>query len=90
MPSNQYQMRVMNYSEFRNNMAESLNAVNDKSELLEISMENGKNVVIMSLDVYNSIQETFYLNESATNRNRLEKAIQQMNAGNYHHQSLFK
>lgn len=83
-------MRVMNYSEFRNNMTESLNAVNDKSELLEISMENGKNVVIMSQDVYNSIQETFYLNESASNRNRLEKAIQEMNAGNYHHQSLFK
>ena len=73
LPSNQYQMRVMNYSEFRNNMAESLNAVNDKSELLEISMENGKNVVIMSLDVYNSIQETFYLNESATNRNSWKK-----------------
>jgi len=56
-------MRVMNYSEFRNNMEESLNAVNGKSELMEISMENGKNIVIMSLDEYISIQETFYLNE---------------------------
>ena len=63
LSTNQYQMRVMNYSEFRNNMEESLNAVNGKSELMEISMENGKNIVIMSLDEYISIQETFYLNE---------------------------
>jgi antitoxin YefM len=69
-------------------MAESLNAVNDNSELLVVSRAKGKNVVVMSLEAYNSIQETIYLNQSATNRNRLEEAIQEMKVGNFIQQGI--
>jgi antitoxin YefM len=49
-------MRVVNYTEFRNNLAESLNIVNDDGDIVIVSRSKGKNVVVMSLEEYNSIQ----------------------------------
>jgi len=54
-------MRVVNYSDFRNNLAENLNAVNDDREIVVVSRVKGKNVVVMDLEEYNSIQETLHL-----------------------------
>ncbi len=76
-------MKVVNYSEFRNNLAENLNIVNDDGDIVVVSRSKGKNVVVMSLEEYNSIQETLHLNSSKANRQRLEKAISNMNAGKY-------
>ena len=76
-------MRVLNYTEFRNNLAESLNTVNDDGDIVVVSRSKGKNVVVMSLEEYNSIQETLHLNSTAANRKRLEKAIKNMNEGKY-------
>ena len=42
-------MRVLNYSDFRNNLAQSLNAVNDDREIVVVSRTKGKNVVVMDL-----------------------------------------
>ena len=76
-------MRVVNYSEFRNNLAESLNIVNDDGDIVVVSRSKGRNVVVMSLDEYNSLQETMYLNSTTANRKRLEKAIKNMNEGKF-------
>jgi antitoxin YefM len=76
-------MRVVNYSEFRNNLAESLNVVNDDGDIVVVSRSKGRNVVVMSLDEYNSLQETLYLNSTTANRRRLEEAIKEMNKGKF-------
>ena len=76
-------MRVVNYTEFRTNMAESLNAVSDNSEIVVVSRSKGKNVVVMSLDEYNSMQETLYLTSTKTNRKKLDDAIKEMNKGKF-------
>lgn len=76
-------MRVVNYTEFRNNLAESLNVVNDDGDIVVVSRSKGKNVVVMSLEEYNSIQETLYLNSATANRKRLEKAIKNMYDGKF-------
>jgi antitoxin YefM len=83
-------MRVVNYTEFRNNLAESLNAVSDNSEIVVISRIKGKNVVVMNLDEYNSLQETLYLNSTHTNRKRLEEAVIEMNQGKFKNHGLIE
>jgi antitoxin YefM len=76
-------MQVLNYTEFRNKLAENLNRVNEDSEIMIVSRSKGKNVVVMSLEEYNAIQETLHLSSSNTNRKRLDEAIAEMNAGKY-------
>ena len=74
-------MKVVNYSEFRSNLTENLNAVNDDREIVIVSRTQGKNVVVMDLDEYNSIQETLHLTSTKANRKRLEEAIAEMKKG---------
>jgi antitoxin YefM len=76
-------MRVVNYSDFRNNLAQNLNAVNDDREIVVVSRTKGKNVVVMDLDEYNAIQETLHLTSNAVNRQRLTDSFQEMNRGNF-------
>lgn len=74
-------MQVVNYSEFRNNLAENLNMVNDNSEIVIVSRSKGKNVVVMSLDEYNSINETLHLMSNEHNEKRLDESIAEMRSG---------
>jgi len=74
-------MRVVNYSEFRAHLAENLNAVNDNEEIVIVSRTQGKNVVVMDLDEYNSILETLHLTSTKANRKRLEESIAEMLQG---------
>ncbi len=76
-------MRVVNYTEFRNHLAENLNVVNDDGGVVVVSRSKGKNVVVMSLEEYNSIQETLYLNSNKINRKRLDDAVKEMNKGKF-------
>ncbi|WP_341840829.1 type II toxin-antitoxin system prevent-host-death family antitoxin [Chitinophaga caseinilytica] len=74
-------MRVVNYSEFRSNLTENLNAVNNDREIVVVARSQGKNVVVMDLDEYNALQETLHLTSTQANRKRLEEAITEMNKG---------
>lgn len=76
-------MRVVNYSEFRNNLAENLNVVNDDGDVVVVSRSKGKNVVVMSLEEYNSITETIHLTSTKANRKRLDDAIGEMKKGKF-------
>src|SRR5688572_3223847 len=76
-------MKVVNYTEFRNNLAENLNIVNDDGDIVIVNRTKGKNVVVMSLEEYNSLTETIYLNSTNANRKRLEKAISEMKRGKF-------
>ena len=83
-------MKVVNYTEFRNNLAESLNIVNDDGDIVVVSRSKGKNVVVMSLDEYNAIQETLYLTSTTANRRRLEKSIDDMKKGKFMKKGLIE
>jgi antitoxin YefM len=74
-------MKVLNYSDFRNNLAENLNMVNEDREIVIVSRTKGKNVVVMDLEDYNAIQETLHLTSTAANYKRLADAIAEMKAG---------
>lgn len=83
-------MKVVNYTEFRNNLAKSLNIVNDDGDIVIVSRSKGKNVVVMSLEEYNSMQETLYLTSTKVNRQRLDEAIDEMNEGKFVRHSLIE
>lgn len=76
-------MKVLNYTDLRQNLAENLNTVVEDGEVLIVSRSNEKNVVIISLDEYNSMQETLHLLSSENNAKRLNKAIKDMNEGKF-------
>jgi antitoxin YefM len=74
-------MKVVNYSDFRQNLAENLNMVNEDREIVVVSRTKGKTVVVMDLDDYNSQQETLHLMGTKANRTRLEVALAEMKKG---------
>ena len=81
-------MEVLNYTEFRKNLTKSLNKVNDDAEIVVVSRSKGKNVVVMSLEEYNSLQETLHLMSTAANRKKLEIAMKNVEAGIFIKKSL--
>ena len=81
---------MVNYTEFRNTLAESLNAVNDDGDIVVVSRSKGKNVVVMSLEEYNSMKETLYLTSTKANRQKLDDAIEEMNKGKFTRRKLIE
>jgi len=74
-------MEVLNYTEFRQNLAKSLDMVNDDAEIVIVSRSKGKSVVVMDLSEYNAMVETLHITKSEANRKRLQDAIDEMNSG---------
>ncbi len=74
-------MQVLNYTEFRKNLTKNLNRVNDDAEIVIVSRSKGKNVVVMSLEEYNSINETLHLVNSTANKKRLDEALKEIEDG---------
>ncbi len=68
-------MIVKQMTEFRKNMKQTLDQVNDNDETVIISRTGDRDVVLISLKNFNSIQETLYLQSSKKNKERLEKAM---------------
>jgi antitoxin YefM len=83
-------MDVLNYTEFRRNLAKSLDKVNDDAEIVVVSRSKGKNVVVMDLNEYNALTETLHITKSEANRKRLQDAIDEMNNGVYHSHKLIE
>lgn len=69
-------MKAVNYSELRQNLKANLDSVSDNSELLVVHRTKSKSIVMMTLDEYNSLQETEHLTRSKNNRDRLDKAVE--------------
>jgi antitoxin YefM len=75
-------MDTINYSTFRSNLASVLDKVNDDHLPVLVTRQNGKPAVILSLEDYNSYEETVYLMASPANAQRLNQAISEVEAGN--------
>lgn len=76
-------MDVLSYSSLRNNLASTLDKVNDDHVSILITRQNGKPAVIMSLDDFKSYEETAYLMSSPKNAERLSKSIAELENGKY-------
>ncbi|STZ08727.1 Antitoxin YefM [Moraxella caprae] len=68
-------MQVMNYSEFRQNLASALDYVQDSHA--PVIVKRGKNsAVVISLDEYNAFKETDYLLSNLANAEHLMRGVQ--------------
>jgi antitoxin YefM len=75
-------MRTTSYSEFRRNLAASLDSVIDDHTPLIITRDRGKPAaVLMSLEDYASLEETRYLLRSPANAERLIASIDELDQG---------
>ncbi len=68
-------METVTYTQARNNLAKTMNKVNEDHQPILITRQNGDPVVVMSLADYNSIQETAYLLRSPENAERLAQSL---------------
>lgn len=71
-------MKIISDSDFQKNTTKYLNRVNNTREPLIISRNNGKSVIIIDFDEYNTQQETAYLLSNKANRSRREAALKEM------------
>jgi antitoxin YefM len=74
-------MLAANYTEFRKDLKEYLDAVEENQETLIIKRGSGKGAVLISLEEYNSIMETLHLLSSQKNAQRLFESMEQMRSG---------
>jgi antitoxin YefM len=74
-------MRVVNYTEARNNLKSILDQVAEDADYTIINRRDAEDAVVMSLDYFNAIQETLHLLKSPANVKHLQKSIQQYKNG---------
>ncbi len=73
-------METVNYTDFRSNLKHWFDkVVNDVSDIV-IKRKSGKDLVLISLDEYNSLRETTYL-LTGKNRDILLNSIKELEAG---------
>ena len=72
-------METVNYTDFRSNLKHWFDkVVNDVSDII-IKRKNGKDLVLISLNEYNSLKETTYL-LTGKNRDILLNSIKELEA----------
>ena len=74
-------MRVVNFSEARNQLKSVLDQVVADADCTVISRRDAEDAVVMSLDYYNSLVETVHLLKSPANAAHLAKSIDQYKKG---------
>lgn len=73
-------METVNYTDFRTNLKHWFDKVVDDVSDIIIKRKNGKDLVLISLDEYNSLKETNYL-LTGTNRDVLLNSIEELETG---------
>jgi len=74
-------MNVLTFSEARAGFKQALDSVCKDHEPTVITRQRGEHVVLMSLEDYNSMQETLHLLGSEKNAARLRESIAEFKAG---------
>jgi antitoxin YefM len=74
-------MNILTFSEARAGFKQALDEVCRDHEPTVITRQRGDHVVLMSLDDYNSMQETLHLLGSPKNAERLRESIAEFKAG---------
>ncbi len=74
-------MQVTTYSKFRKSLKEFLDKIQEDHMPLLIKRPKGRDVVVLSQEDYDSMNETFYLLKSPKNADRLLKGIEAFEKG---------
>ncbi|MDP2901823.1 MAG: type II toxin-antitoxin system prevent-host-death family antitoxin [Methylovulum sp.] len=74
-------MNALTFSYVRQNFADIMRAVNDDHAPVVVTHQNAKPVVIMSLEDYQSLEETAYLLRNSTGAQRLLESVAELRAG---------
>ena len=83
-------MDAITYTAARNNLAKTMDSVNQNHEPVIITRQNGAPAVLMSLEDFNAREETAYLLRSPSNAKRLKNAISAISAGKVKERALLK
>jgi antitoxin YefM len=75
-------MNAITYTEARANLADTITRVCDDHNPVIITKKSDKSVVMISLEDYESMEETAYLLRSPKNARRLLESIRELEAGN--------
>ena len=81
-------MNALAYSDLRSNLADVMEKVCDDHDPVIITRSKKRPVVLMSLEDYESIEETLHLLGSPKNASRLMESIANIRAGNYQEREL--
>ncbi|MFA6008870.1 MAG: type II toxin-antitoxin system prevent-host-death family antitoxin [Desulfobacteraceae bacterium] len=74
-------MRIINFSEARNNLKSVLDQVIKDADYTIITRRDSEDAVVMSLETFNSYMETFHLLRSPANAAHLIKSVEQYKSG---------
>lgn len=74
-------MQVVSYSDLRRDMKTIMDKVQENHEPAIVTRKHDGHMVLMSLDDYNSIEETAYLLSNPVMAARLIKGIEDVKAG---------
>ncbi|OBU02931.1 YoeB-YefM toxin-antitoxin system antitoxin YefM [Morganella psychrotolerans] len=74
-------MKTLTYSEVRQNLTAAMNETVDDRIPILITRQKGTACVLLSLDEYQSLEETAYLMRSPNNARFLIDSIDELNAG---------
>lgn len=74
-------MKVVSFSEARNSLKTVLDRVVDDADYTIVTRRDADDVVVMSLESFNSLMETVHLLKSPANAAHLERSIAQFRAG---------
>ncbi len=81
-------MRIVNFSEARNNLKKVIDQVIDDADYTVIARRDASDAVVMSLDTFNSLMETVHLLRSPANAAHLTRSIEQYRQGKITEQAL--
>ena len=74
-------MKTLSYTAVRNNLAKVIDEVNEDHAPIIITRQKGNAAVLVSLEDFESWQETAYLARSPAMRRRLRSAVAQLESG---------
>lgn len=83
-------MRVKKLSEIQENFRETIGEVLHDHVPVIITDNFKQPVVLMSLEDFNSYEETFYLTKNPTNHKRLMASVENVKNGKYQHHALIE
>jgi antitoxin YefM len=81
-------MRVVNFSEARNNLKKVIDSVVEDADYAVISRRDAPDAVVMSLDTFNSMIETVHLLKTPANAAHLARSIEQLRKGKVRQRKL--